>query len=352
MVFGSGARGRIPEEIAALGKHRALLLGTSERPGSPAGQVADLLGGLVAHSFLEAAPHTPVEVTERALARAGRARADCVVAVGGGSAIGLGKAVSLRTGLPQLAVPTTYAGSEMTPILGETEDGRKVTRRLPQVRPATVVYDVDLTLTLPAGLSALSGLNALAHAVEALYAEERDPLTALMAGAAVEALARALPVVTARPQECDARAEALYGAWLAGVCLGTVGMALHHKLCHVLGGTFDLPHAETHAVLLPHVMAYNAPAAEEAVRVIMRTLPGPDAASALHRFAEGLGAPLALRDLGMPETGLDLAADLAVRQAYWNPRPVDRDAVRRLLTRAWAGEAPLSEPLTTGVRHA
>nr|WP_308209190.1 maleylacetate reductase [Actinoallomurus purpureus] len=342
MVFGSGTRERIPEEMAALGCGRVLVLST---PGKTAraSELSDLLGDLAVGAFTEAVPHTPVATTERAVAFARALEADCVLAVGGGSTIGLGKAVALRTGLPQLVLPMTYAGSEMTPILGETSEGRKTTRRLPEVRPRVVIYDVDLTLTLPPAISAVSGLNALAHAVEALYAQDRDPVTSLLAETAISALGSALPEVALRPRDTRVRAEALYGAWLAGMCLGTVGMALHHKICHVLGGAFDLPHAETHAVLLPHVVAYNAPAAEQATAAITRVLGGPDAATALREFADRLGAPRALRDLGMPEEGIDQAADLVVRQAYWNPRPVDREAARRLLSRAWAGEAPRSD---------
>lgn len=365
VVFGSGTRSRVPEEAEALGCRRVLILCT---PGQvdQAAEIRDLLGAVAVGTFTGAAPHTPVEVTKKAVAYAAAVGADCVLAIGGGSTIGLGKAIAARTGLPQLALPTTYAGSEMTPILGETEGRAKTTRRLPDVLLRTVVYDVDLTLTFPAAASVVSGINAMAHAVEALYAQDRDPLAFLMAGEALDSLARSLPAVARRPDDGEARADALYGAWLAGTCLGTVGMALHHKVCHVLGGTFGLPHAEAHAVVLPHVVAHNAPAAPEAMARIARALPGDDAASALFDFAGGLGAPTALRDLGMPEAGIDEAAGLVVRDGYWNPRPVDREAVRDVLTRAWAGDRPCTPPgdghprtdsaiehsLTTGARHA
>ena len=365
VVFGSGTRSRIPEEADALGCRRVLVLCTPDQ-ADQAAQTGELLGAAAAGTFAEAAPHTPVEVTEKAVAYARSVGADAVLAIGGGSTIGLGKAITARTGLPQLALPTTYAGSEMTPILGETEGRRKTTRRLPEVLLKTVVYDVDLTLTLPAATSVVSGINAMAHAVEALYAQDRDPVAFLMAGEALDALARSLPLVARHPDDTEARADALYGAWLAGTCLGTVGMALHHKVCHVLGGTFGLPHAETHAVVLPHVIAYNAPAAGEAMARLAQALPGDDPATALYDLAGRLGAPRALRNLGMPETGIDQAAELVVRDGYWNPRPVDRSAVRTFLARAWAGEPPspspgrpqsrtdsvTERPLTTGARHA
>jgi alcohol dehydrogenase class IV len=181
--------------------------------------------------------------------------------VGGGSTTGLGKAIALATGLDQIVVPTTYAGSEMTPILGQTERGVKTTQRSPAILPEVVIYDVDLTLTLPPALTATSGLNAIAHAVEALYAQDRNPIVSLMAEEGIAALARSLPVLVDAASDLAARSDALYGAWLCGACLGAVGMALHHKLCHTLGGSFDLPHAETHAVVLPHAVAYNSAAA-------------------------------------------------------------------------------------------
>jgi alcohol dehydrogenase class IV len=288
--------------------------------------------------------HTPVEVTARAVERVRALGADCTVAVGGGSTTGLGKAIALATGLDQIVVPTTYAGSEMTPILGQTERGVKTTQRSPAILPEIVIYDVDLTLTLPPALTATSGLNAIAHAVEALYAQDRNPIVSLMAEEGIAALARSLPVLTDAASDLAARSDALYGAWLCGACLGVVGMALHHKLCHTLGGSFDLPHAETHAVVLPHAVAYNSAAAPAAMSRIARALGSGDAARGLYDLAGRLGAPRALRELGMSEEGIERAADLAVQNPYWNPRPVERDAVRDLLARAWSGAPPHAEP--------
>ncbi|MER5914872.1 maleylacetate reductase [Streptomyces sp. NPDC001982] len=339
VVFGSGTRLRIAEEVSALGCRRAVVLST---PGQAihAADVQELLVDMAAGAFTEAAMHTPSHITGAAVRFVGAQRADCLVSVGGGSAIGLGKAVSLRTGLPHIALPTTYAGSEMSPILGETDGERKTTRRLPEVRLRTVVYDVDLTVTLPPGTAAASGLNALAHAVEALYARDRDPLAFLMAGEAITALTAHLPVIVERPDDLEARRGALYGAWLAGACLGTVGMALHHKICHVLGGTFALPHAATHAVVLPYVVAFNAPSAPRAMRRIGTALPAADPATGLYEFAGRLGVPRSLRELGMPESGIEAAADRVLEDGYWNPRPVDRRAATGILTRAWHGDAP------------
>jgi alcohol dehydrogenase class IV len=228
----------------------------------------------------------------------------------------------------------------MTPILGETAGGVKTTTRDMGFLPETVIYDIDLTMTLPPALSGTSGINAIAHAVEALYAQDRSPLIDIMAEQSIAALARALPVIARDPQDRAARSDALYGAFLAGACLGAVGMALHHKLCHTLGGTFDLPHADTHTIVLPHAVAYNASGAPEAMRRIAVALGVNDPARGLFDLAGAVGARRALRDIGMPEAGIDTAADLAVKNPYWNPRPIARGAIRDLIARAWAGEEP------------
>jgi alcohol dehydrogenase class IV len=339
VVFGSGTLGAAGAEIERLGVARALILTTPQQEAEGR-KLGSTIGSLFAGIFSEAAMHTPVEITERALAVVADCRADCVVSLGGGSTTGLGKALALRTGIKQLCIPTTYAGSEMTPILGETKDGQKTTIRSNDVLPETVIYDVDLTLSLPAVLAATSGMNAIAHAVEALYARDSNPVVSLMAEEAIRALARALPAIVTNPDNREARSEALYGAWLCGICLGTVGMALHHKLCHTLGGTFDLPHSETHTIILPHALAYNAPAAPDAIIRIGRALGSTDPAQELYDLARRLGATLALRDIGMPEDGIDKAADLAVTNAYWNPRELERDKIWQLIVRAWSGRRP------------
>jgi maleylacetate reductase len=287
--------------------------------------------------------HVPVEVADRAVELARSLGADGCVAVGGGSSIGLGKAIALRTGLPLIAVPSTYSGSEMTPVWGITENGAKRTGRDPAVLPRSVVYDPELTLELPVPLSVTSGINAVAHAVEALYAPDTSPLIALMAEEGVRALAGALPELAAGPRSLDARGRALYGAWLCGSCLGATTMGLHHKLCHVLGGTFGLPHAETHTVVLPYALAYNAPAAPEAATAVARALGAEDAGAApvaLWELAGRLGAPRSLAELGLKESDLATAAAQAVSQAYANPRPVTEDGVLALLRAAYEGTPP------------
>jgi maleylacetate reductase len=339
VVFGAGTAARLGEEVERLGIRRALVLTTSEQRDQGA-RLGAQLGSRLAGVFSDARMHTPVEVTEAAIAVVQAQDIDGFVAVGGGSTVGLGKALSSRTGLAHIAMPTTYAGSEMTPILGETQHGVKTTRRSQDLIPDTVIYDVDLTLGLPAKISAASGMNAIAHAVEALYAEDANPLTSLMAEEGIAALARALPQIVVSPSDGAARHDALYGAWLCGTCLGAVGMSLHHKLCHVLGGSFDLPHAETHAIVLPHAAAYNAVAAPQAMARIARALGVSDAARGLHELAQRLGLPKTLAEIGMPESGIDRAADMAVQNAYANPRPVDRASLHELIVAAYRGDAP------------
>jgi len=349
VVFGDGCRRRLAEEADRLGVRRALVIASPRL----AAEVGALLGGRAVVALGGGVMHVPVETAAAAIAAAAEAGADGIVAVGGGSAIGLAKAVArsrgvpdggLRDDLPILAVPTTYAGSEMTSIWGQTEGGQKRTGRDERVRPKIVLYDPELTDALPAELAAQSGLNAVAHAMEALYTPKLDPVIALLAEEAVAALARALPLVVADGQARDraARSDVLYGAWLAGVCLDRATMGVHHKLCHVLGGSFGLPHAAVHAVVLPYAAAFNRDAAPEAMRRLGRALGAGalEAPAALFALGRRLQVPASLAAIGMRRGDLDRAAELATQSPYDNPRPVDRDGVRALLEEAFAGLAP------------
>lgn len=341
IVFGTGTRAQLSQEIERLGCSRALLICT---PGMDdvVDSVRSGLGSYDGGLFDGAAMHTPVEVTEKAMEAVRDQRADCTVAVGGGSAIGLAKAIALRTGLPQIVLPTTYAGSEVTPVIGETRDGNKVTQRTLDVLPETVIYDVELTLGLPVPVSVSSGVNAMAHSVEALWSPDHNPLTSALAVQSLQALHGALPKIIEAPEDIGARTDALYGSWLAGTCLATVGMALHHKLCHVLGGMFDLPHALTHSVVLPHVVAFNAPAAPAAVARVAEAIgaEASEAASELFQFEVKLGLPTSLRELGMPEDGIDRATEQLLNSPYANPRTLELESLRTLVTDVWSGVAP------------
>jgi maleylacetate reductase len=338
VIFGHGTVADTGAEIERLGRKRALVLSTPNQRAE-AEALADRLGARSGGVFAEAAMHTPTDVTERALAAFKAREADCVVALGGGSTTGLGKAIATRVGADQVVIPTTYAGSEMTDILGETARGEKTTRRDPSILPETVIYDVDLTLTLPPSLTVASGLNAMAHAAEALYAPDRNPIISLMAADAIRVLCDALPAVVRNAGDPDARATLLYGAWLCGAALGGASMALHHKLCHTLGGAFGAPHAETHAILLPHTIGFNSAAASALLAPISEVLGGAPG-GALFDFAASLGAPLKLADFGLSEADLDRAVGMAVKNPYWNPRPFDSMSIRALLQDAWEGRRP------------
>jgi maleylacetate reductase len=339
VIFGAGAIDRLPDEVQRLGARRVLVLASpGRRPVADA--AAGRLGAAAAGVFAEPSIHVPIEVARAAREAARQVDADCCVTIGGGSTIGLGKAIALDSGLPIVAVPTTYSGSEMTPIHGITDRGAKRTGRDPKVLPKVVVYDPALTVGLPRHISGPSGMNAIAHAVEALYAPDATPIVSLFAADGIRALARSLPIVVREPANLDARADALYGAWLCGTALGATSMGLHHKLCHTLGGSFNLPHAEVHTVVLPHAAAFNRAAAPDAMRVIADALGADEAAQGLYDLAARIGAPVALKEIGMPADGLDRAARLATEQPYANPRRVDYAGVRQLLEDAYRGLRP------------
>jgi maleylacetate reductase len=339
VIFGAGSLDKLTEEIERLGVSKALVLCTPEQRDTGI-DILDRLGVRGAGLFYRATMHVPIEIAQQARDEAAHLSADCCVAVGGGSTTGLAKAIALTTGLPIVAVPTSYAGSEMTPIWGLTEGGIKKTGRDARVLPKTVLYDPALTLTMPPMLSATSGMNSVAHCVEALYAKDANPIVSMIAEEGIRAMAKSLPSVVKHPHNIESRSRALYGAWLGGIALGAVGMALHHKLCHTLGGTFTLPHAETHTVILPHAVEYNASAAPEAMARAARALGAESAAQGLYDLAVALGAPVSLRALGMPPDGLGRAAELAVQNPYFNPRPVTQAGIRELLQNAFEGRRP------------
>jgi maleylacetate reductase len=339
VVFGVGSVKRLPQEIEGLGVRRALVLCTPEQRAQ-AQEVAQILGERCVGLFDRAVMHVPIESARQARAEAQRVGADCAVAIGGGSTTGLGKAIALESTLTIVAIPTTYAGSEVTPIYGITEGGVKKTGRDLRVLPKLVIYDPTLTVSLPVGLTVTSGINAIAHAVEGLYSKEANPIMSLLAEEGIRTLAEGLPRVAAQPSDLEGRGQCVYGAWLCGTVLGSVGMALHHKLCHTLGGTFNLPHAETHTIVLPHAVAYNRKAAPDAMRRIARAIGAEEAATGLYDLAQRLGAPLALQEIGFKRTDLDLAVELATQSPYYNPRPVEPLALRQLLEDALEGRRP------------
>lgn len=339
VIFGHGSLQHLVRETELLGAQRALVLCT---PGqrAEAERVAALIGARCAGIFDQAVMHVPIETARHAREVARALGADCAIAIGGGSTMGLGKAIALESELPILAIPTTYAGSEMTPIYGLTEAGLKKTGRDARVLPRTVIYDPALSLGLPLDLSVTSGINAMAHAAEGLYAPDANPIMSLLAEEGLRALAEGLPQLAAHADDIDARSRCLYGAWLCGTVLGNVGMSLHHKLCHTLGGSYNLPHAQTHTVILPHALAYNAAAAPQAMQRIARALGVEDAAQGVYALARALHAPLSLKELGMPYEALAQCTEIALQNAYANPRPLQREALHALLEDAWHGRPP------------
>jgi len=337
--FGAGLRHDVGAAVRQLGAKRALVLSTPAQCDTALETAADL-GELAAGIFAKALMHAPVEVTRDALLYAVDLKADCLVAVGGGSTTGLSKALAYRTGLPQVVIPTTYAGSEATPILGQTENGLKTTLSDPRGTPEIILYDPELVQGLPLDMTVTSGLNAMAHATEALYAPNRTADTDRRARLGLQAFADGLPKLITDPRNLEARLETQRGAWECGCLLGEVGMALHHKLCHTLGGSFGLPHAETHAIILPHAIAYNARSAARQLQPILDVFGGANAGAALHSFVCDIGAPLALKDLGLRNRDLAKAARLATQAPYPNPHPITETESLRLLQAAWAGDAP------------
>ena len=336
VCFGSGeAAAHLAAQIRNLRATRVMLI-ASKREMDMAVDITKDLPVILRHD--EVVMHVPVEVAERAREVARRVNADVLVSVGGGSTTGLAKAIAMTTGLPVIAVPTTYAGSEATAVWGLTEGAQKTTGTDPRVLPKVIVYDASLTLTLPVPMSVASGLNALAHCVDSLWAPRTDPVDQALAAEGIRALATGLPVVVNDPLDLAGREQVLYAAYLAATAFASAGSGLHHKICHVLGGRFALPHAQTHAVVLPHVLAFNGPSAPEASRRIATALGADDALAGLVDLLRELDAPKALRDYGFTEANIPAAVE-AILPAVppGNPAPVTSDGLAALLRAAWEG---------------
>lgn len=337
--FGTGVRHEAGVEMDLLGCARAIVLSTPQQ-SEMALDVAATLGERAGGVFTGATMHTPTDVTEDALQHAVSVEADCIVAIGGGSTTGLGKSLSFRMGVPHICVPTTYAGSEATPILGQTENGLKTTVTDLKILPEVILYDPELLVSLPIGMTINSALNAMAHAAEGLYAQDRTEETSELALEGLRSFVEAMPSLLETPEDLQLREATLRGAYACGAVLGRVGMALHHKLCHTLGGSFDLPHAETHAIILPHAIHYNAATVPELLQPVADILKGAEPGPALWNFAKEIGAPLALKDLGVQEGDLDRATEIALSKPYWNPRDITAEGIRLLLQDAWSGVTP------------
>jgi maleylacetate reductase len=338
VIFGAGKISEAKAEAEQLGITSALVLSTPEQAADAERLAAQI--GPSASVYSGAKMHTPTDVTEHALQHLTKHKIDGLVSIGGGSTIGLGKALALRTDLPQLCIPTTYAGSEMTPILGQTENGVKTTIKTEKVLPETVIYDPDLTMTLPTFIAGPSAMNAIAHSVEALYAQDKNPITSLLAEESIRAIGESLPTLMSDPSNKAARANAFYGSWLAGGCLAAVGMALHHKICHTLGGTFDLNHAAIHCLMIPYSLAYNRDHAPEAIAATSRAFGGKDAVATLFELMKITNKQKSLQDFGLSLKDVDHAIALALKNPYYNPRPVTEEGLRTMLVAAFHGQQP------------
>ena len=335
-VFASyEAASRVHHEVARLGGTRVMaIVGPAQT--KVAEPVLRQLPVIVQHG--EVVMHVPVEVAERARAVATENDVDVLVSIGGGSTTGLAKAVALTTGLPIVAVPTTYAGSEATDVWGLTEGGRKTTGVDARVLPRAVVYDASLMLSLPVGMSVASGLNAMAHCVDSMWAPRVDPIDQALALEGIRALNEGLPRVVETPEGLDGREQALYGSYLSAVAFASAGSGLHHKICHVLGGMYNLPHAQTHAVVLPYVLAFNVPSVPDLERRMAAAFVSDSALAGLQRLRAQVNAPRALRDYGLRDEDI-LAAAEAVLQVVpeSNPTPVTLTNLQELLYAAWEG---------------
>ena len=339
VVFGWGRLSDLSSEVDRLSGGRIMLI-AERSTGSTAEQIRHHFGARLVATIPDARPHVPSAQVDAARAEAAFYDVDLVVTVGGGSATGLGKAIVLERGSSLLAIPTTYAGSEVTPVYGITDSRRKRTGSARRVLPTIVLYDPRLTTTLPARVTASSGMNAIAHCVEALYSNAGSPIASTLAEEAIRTLRWALPCCVDDPTDRAARSSALYAAYLAGSVLATTSMAIHHRICHVLGGSFGLAHGDVNAVVLPHALAFNEPAATDAVASIGGALEVDEAAPGLFDFSVSLGAPKSLRELGMGAADLESAALLVAEEEVHNPRPVNADDVLNILQAAYDGRRP------------
>ncbi|MDX1787629.1 MAG: maleylacetate reductase [Psychrobacter sp.] len=340
--FGVGKSAETKYILLQHGYHKVLVIttpGQEEAGRKLAKELQEICAGVYPHAVM----HVPVEVANKAVEFAKESDIDCCLALGGGSTIGFAKIIALKTHLPIVAIPTTYAGSEMTAIYGLTKNNLKTTGKDSHVLPKVVIYDPKLNQALPAKISACSGMNAMAHAVEALYAEDKNPIVSLMAIESIKALKSSLPVIVKELTNISARQKASYGAWLAGICLGSVGMAIHHKICHTLGGTFNLPHAQAHAITLAYSVHYNRNADIEAMDRLAEALDvssREEVGLAIYRLNQSLGIELALKDIGLPEEGPADVARMVCDSPYYNPREYNYDELEGLLQRAYKGLPP------------
>lgn len=355
IVFGEGALAQLPDLVRTLGARRALLVTTAGRLASPDGErVVARLGRALASTFSDVESHVPVPLVQQAVLQARRDGIDLVVSFGGGSCADLGKAVCFfleqeagmpgsshvdRPLVPHLSIPTTYSGAELTPFFGMTDPATRQKQGAggPTSAPLVAVYDPDLTVSTPPRVSAETGMNALAHCVEAAWSPFRTPEAEAIALAGVRCIHAALPGVVAHPDDLEARTSMLEGACLAGRSLLNAGMGVHHGLAQLVGGRTGIPHGLANAVLLAHCVRFNAEAVPAEVARIGAALGSGDAAGAIDALRAGLGLPATLRDAGVEEADLEVIARLSQsnHNVSRNPRPVSEADALGILRAAW-----------------
>lgn len=339
IIFGEGSLEKLPDELDKMGFKKALVL-TTPNQAKDGENIISLIGNRAAGLFDQAVMHVPLATVEAATQLATKLDADCTIAIGGGSTTGLGKALAVQMSLPNIVIPTSYAGSEMTNIWAITHADRKVTKRDNAAVPTLTLYDPRLTLSLPAKFAGASGLNAMAQAVVNIATDQVNPIVSCLAVDAVRALSSSLPVIMKDPSNMEARARALYGASLAGGALGTGSTSLHHKICHTLGGTFNMPHAESHAIILAHTVAYNAAATPEGTMRLAEAMKADNAANAIYELLKVIGGPTSLKDIGFKEADIDRAAEITLENAFHNAEPVTTERLQKLLNNAFHGKPP------------
>jgi maleylacetate reductase len=338
IVFGASVADVLAAELEALNFKRFLLVSSPELAlqfDKLAGDTATRKQGA---QFTGVAPHVPESTVSQAVAAARECGADGLVAFGGGTALDTAKGVAHVLGLPILAIPTNFSGSEVTWVFGLTVDGAKHPTYDRNVLPRTVIYDPALLLTLPDEVVITSGMNAVAHAVEALYSPQTNPLTHALAETAIRKMIGGLQAFFSgdEPRE-RAAAECLAGAWLSGEALSQVGMGIHHRVCHLLGGTYALAHSHAHTVMLPYSIALNY-AHVPALPALSDLFPDRPFALGLAEFSIRHGAPRTLEAIGFSADDIAGAASLALRTPIANPRPIEVGDIESMIRHAYAGD--------------
>ena len=338
-VFAENAALKLKDEVEKLGASR-IMIACSKGMVSRIAHVIDSLGTLCVSVYDGAKPHCPEQVAMEALDLYQKNKADCIVAVGGGSTIGIGKAIALRTDAKFIVIATTPCGSESTPIYGMLIGNQKKTGRDPRVIAKTTIYDPVLTTGINAHLTGTIGMNSLAHCVEALYAQVKSPVSDLFAIEGITVLTKGIKSSIVNPDDLNARSQVLYGGMLSGYCVNLAGIAIHHKICHVLGGHHGIPHGESNSVILPYAVAYNETAAPQAMEKIKTAMGTSSASGGIYDFAREINVPGSLKELGMREEHLDIAAMETFETTPYNPKLVDFKSVRALLQQAYEGVRP------------